>query len=197
MTYTKEYTINPNEWEQVDANEYVYIDEALNMRVILEKETTRADSTPWEKMLYNGWVLKADSFAYYDENNYYFYDALADSFTCAPVLTRAHSELFFNDEELKPVLIPDWLIEHAEYLRDQDAEADNDLYEWAQAHDGETFANYEEMHRCAWDWYAKRYINGGQYSDGTDAFLYIGEQSGIIRRNNSAALPTGSYSVSI
>lgn len=197
MTYTREYTINPNEWEQVDANEYVYLDESLNMRVILEKETTRADATPWEKMLYNGWVLKADSFTYYDENNCYFYDALADSFTCAPVLTRARSELFFDDEELKPVLIPDWLIEHAEYLMDQDAKADNDLYEWAKEHDGETFANYEEMHRCAWDWYAKRYINGGQYSDGTDAFLYIGEQSGIIRRNNSAAFPTGSYSVSI
>lgn len=49
MTYTKEYTINPNEWEQVDANEYVYIDETFNMRVILEKETTRADATPWKK----------------------------------------------------------------------------------------------------------------------------------------------------
>lgn len=197
MTYTKEYTINPNEWEQVDANEYVYIDETLNMRVILEKETTRADATPWEKMLYNGWVLKADSFTYEDEDNSFFYDALADSFTCAPVLTRAHSELFFDDEELKPVLIPDWLIEHAEYLRDQDAKADNDLYEWAQAHDGETFPNYDAMHRCARDWYAKRYINGGQYPDGTNAFLYIGEQSGIIRRNNSAALPTGSYTVNI
>lgn len=198
MTYTKKYTICPHEWEQEDVDKYVYADESLNMRVILEKDTMPADCTPWEKMLYDGWVLKADSLTYEDSGNCYFYDALASSFTNGPVLIRANTELFFDDEgELKPVPIPDWLIEHAEYLTDQDEQADNNLYEWAQEHDGETFANYEDMHRCAWNWYATHYVNGGQYPYGTDAFLYIGEQTGIIRRNNSAALPTGSYSVSI
>lgn len=162
--HAKGYTINPSEWEQQDATTWVYTDDNLQMRVTLERETVPANSLPWKKILYNGWVLKADSLTYADENNVYFYDALSREFSNPPVLTRAHSDLFFDNpeqDEPNPVLLPDWLIEHMEYLQDQDAQADANLYQWAQELNGATFDDYEEMHRNARNWYASHYINGG------------------------------------
>lgn len=200
MTYEKKYTINPDEWERFDAETWIYIDDDLQMRVILERETAPANSLPWERILYSGWTLRADSSTYEDENNPFFYDALSRDFTCAPVLTRTDGPLFFEDEEQEkpnPVLLPDWLIEHMRYLADQDAKADADVYEWAQGVDGATFASYDDMRRSARDRHARHHANDGQYPYGVDSMLYMGEQTGIIRECNSAAQPKNGYMVQI
>ena len=187
MTYSKNYTINPNEWEQIDENEYRYIDENLNFSVTLERFCENYP-LPWQRIEYNGWSLLAQSHTLEDENNCYFYDALEPEFANHARNRRVSKNVFFDEEtgELLPVQIPDWLVEHMEYLNEQDAKADQDFYEWAQQlSTPDRFENYDDMLNNAWAWYAGKYLNGGQYSDGAESMLYIGEQYGYINRRGN------------
>lgn len=186
MTYSKNYTIDPNEWEFIDEDKYIYCDENLNFTVILE-HIERDYPLPWQREEYNGWSLLAQSHSYEDENNCYFYDALEPEFSNSARNRRVSSKVFFDEKgNIKPIQIPNWLIEHMEYLNDQDAEAERNCYEWIQQLSTPShFDNYKDMLDHAWTWYAERYINGGQYSYGAESMLYIGEQYGYINRVNN------------
>lgn len=186
------YIINPSEWEQDGEEKFSYFDENLAMRVILERETPNKHSRVWERYYYaDAWVLKADSGTDFDENNCFFYDALSKDYSNPPRLQVASKAFFFDDNDtLKPVELPEWLIERMRFCLEQDERAYGDCNEWVQEHYGETYASYQDLLDNVWSWYARRYTNGGQYSDGAEAIIYAGEQMGDITRHGD-----GTYSI--
>lgn len=186
------YIINPSEWEQDGMECFTYFDESLSMRVILERQKPNENSRVWERYYYaDAWTLKADSYTDFDSNNCFFYDALSKEYSNPAVLQVACKAFFFSENDaLKPVELPEWLIDRMSFCQEQDELAFDNMTAWACEHKGETFDTYEQMLHSAWAWYAQHYVNGGQYSDGAEDMIYTGKQNGFI-----SSCSDGSYTI--
>lgn len=174
------YMIQPEAWERIDESRFEYWDDELNMRVVLELDS-RYYPMPWQRMEYNGWSLLASSMSVYDEDNVFYYDAMEPEFTCRSWCSRAYKSFFFDEDgELKPVCLPEWVIERMRFCDEQDDEANDDFVAWAEGLESNRFDSYEEMHDSAWTWYAGHHLDGGQYPDGADMMIRMGDVEGCI-----------------
>lgn len=176
------YLIRPDMWDKESDTRYVYDDDDLAMRVILEKSYIDGNSPVWWRNVAAGtWQLKAESLTYYDSDNIYYYDALDGNENHGRELTLAPRKLFFGEnDQINYVPIPQWLIDKMQYYAEEDARIENDLWEWANEHDGETFGSHDELISSAWGWFASHYLNGGQYSYGADLMIGYGIEYGYI-----------------
>lgn len=170
----QQYTIDPRDWCDDGAGMYVYTDEALKMRVYLEYNEAPAGALPWVHMDADGWYIKAESLTYQGANDDCWYDALSATFRADYRLTHAGASSFFDEGgDLKPITLPDWLVDHMAYLVDEEADADADAWEWCNEHEGREYTSYDALKNDVWDWCARRYANGGKYPDRAELIIAI------------------------
>lgn len=190
MTETKPYIIDPNAWELIycgGTEEYMYVDYDLEMVVYLEETKPDAYTRLWGRYDHEtAWYLKAESRTHADSANSFYFDALEPDFKCGCRLKPAPKEQFFtDDDELKPIELPAWLIKHMQWLADDDVQATCDFDTWSKECNGETFADYDAMRDSLIEWYKREYPN--KYVDPffIDLILTVGDADYCIHYNSA------------
>lgn len=154
------YGIESYDWQYDGDDTWTYVDDDMRMIVTLQRDS---GCSPQAQGIEEPYTVVAQSATYTDQDNYYYYDAMCKEYCNGPIITRVPACAVLDPMgDPRSLVLPDWLIDHMQYLVECDNFAESCAYAWAQAEEDTAWTSSDEREASAKAWWDANYPNGDE-----------------------------------